>query len=269
MILEKESFLCFCAHFDLEKVNEFSKKLTKYFEDNKTTFNITEELDPMDYDLEFQATSEVNSDLLSYKYEIKIRKIEKLIEKYQEVKEMLLKNPEKAKKSEKELGTKINEVDEFIKELEAKKKPLPLPKASVKFEIQNQKKIDEKTFQKAIKDNPEHKFFDLINKILNTEFRCTLCAFIYLNKEDYSLYYESELFFQKELQDKIGTLSSSKIILNIEESPFGIGQIALGESKKKINVDMRIEFKSGDISNIVDKYNFIMNMIRTFIQEEE
>ncbi len=269
MILEKDSNIQFDIDFEISDLKNFNSAIIQAIKEKQKDFkykNIEKEIET---GIGIRTLRFVFYSIF-LNFSIYTFNIEFLRNDLEETKKEMLKDLEFENSLDKKELIKhgISLLDKEFKAFEGK---IENPKGNVKLKFEAQDIIDEIDFQKAIINNSEQYVLDLINNLISTEFEVNLYGSFYFNKNKYSLIQDfglrEKIEVQKDIREKIGQLYLKKINFIIEDSPIGISSLEIGELDKEYNIRIEINFKTKKIINLVEKFDLLKNMIKTFIQK--
>ena len=269
MILEKDSNIEFKIDFKISNLKDFNLSVVQAIKEKQKDFDIENIEKELENRMGLLSKSLVFYSIL-LTFNISTLNIQFLKNKNEESKKKLLQELEDENSLDKKeiFKHEISFLDKEFKDFEQKFKS---PKGSIKLKFEANDIINEMDFQKAIMNNSEQFLLDLTNKLINTDFEVNLYGSFYFNKKKYSLIYDiglrKKIEFQKGIREKIGQLSLKKINFTIEDSPIGISSLEIGEYDEEYNIRIEVNFKTKDVTNLLEKYDMIRNLIKLFIQE--
>ncbi len=271
MILEKKSNIQFEIDFEVTNLKNFNLAVIQAIKEKEKDFEIGDRENDLEKGIALR-----NQGFPFYSiflnFSISTVNIEFLRETHEESKKELLLNYENENSLERKKIVKHGQslLDKEFKEFEEK---FDKQQGKIRLKFEAKDIIDKDDFQKAIKNNKEHYILDLVNSLINTDFEINLYSSFYFNKNKYSLIQDfglrEKIEFQKDIREQIGQLYLKKINFKIEDSPIGISSLEIGEYDEEYNIRIEINFKTKNISNLIEKYEILINLIKPFIQEVE
>ena len=260
----EDSRICFCAHFKIKDFENFNRSLIKLIKKKQPDFKELEETVKLGFDIEHKTSHES----IGISFKMYSRSLEKLIKKKDKSKERLLKKfQEKTIEAEK-YKESLDFIDTAHEKIQSRYK---IPRGSIIIRLDPINVVNEDDFKRAIENFYDRDLVNLINDLIPGEFKVKTCGFLYLDKEEISFIegfeLRKKLEFQKEVREKIGTAYVRKMTLDIEDSPIGIENLAFGEDKRNYNIDLKLDFKTNNISDLSEKYNSLIDFIKYFIDE--
>ena len=269
MTLEKDSNIQFDINFDVSNLKNFNVAIIQAIKEREKNF----ENENMDYELEngigiTNQSFAFHSIFLSFA--ISTINIEYLRKAHEESKKELSQNLENDQSLERKETIKhgLSLLDKEFKDLAEK---FDKPQGNIRLKFEAKDTIDENDFQRAFMNNNEQYILDLVNKLIDTDFRVNLYGSFYFKKTKYILIqdfgFREKMDFQKDIIEKIGQLYLKRINFKIKDSPIGINSLEIGEYDEEYNLRIEINFKTKNITNLIEKYDILINLIKPFIQE--
>jgi len=244
MKFAENSRFCFCVEFDLKNYKKFNEIIRKEFQKihndtNKTPKDITRPLNLRNKQLITPVLYSFNMESFSL---------------------------DNIKPSDETLN-------EIIKEdIEKQKEFFKIPKAHLRIEFKTRKSIFEEKFFEIFEKYPEKTIVEKIEKQTNDNFNITTCVDANFDKNAKVLQgikLRRSFKFPGGINEKIGVPYIKLIGLDIMDSPLGVEEVEFGEELNKKVFNMRMEFKTKNISDIKDIFKTINDMIKLFVMEEE
>ncbi len=261
MIFEKDSRICLCSQFKVNKIEDYNKairlKWKNIHKEYRLTKNLEADLDikyinllfPFEYILEIVSISlsEIEKD-----YEQEKKDLEKI---YNESVEEDKKEIEKRLAYLKEM---YNKGTEFFKNA----------RSMLKIDLKLKDCIEDSKIFEIIEKIPEKHIYEEIEKNIDENFEVTACAFINLNKKLDLMHgydFNRKLDFPKEITEQIGDAFIKVINLNIFNSPLGIKEMEFGENDDYKILNIKVEFLDNKLSNLSEKIKTLIDIIKLFI----
>jgi len=269
MTLEKDSNIQFDINFTVNNLKNFNVAIIQAIKEREKDFD-TENIE---YELENGIGLRNESFVFHSIFlisTISTANIEYLRKAHEESKTDLLQSLKNETSSSKKETTKhgLSLLDKEFKDLEEK---FDKPQGNIRIRFEAKDTIDENDYHKAFMNNTDQYILDLVNKLIKTDFEINLYGSFYFDKNKYSLIqdflFREKIEFQKDIREKIGQLYLNKINFKIEDSPIGISSLEIGEYDEEYNIRIRIDLKTKNITNLIEKYDILIDLIKPFIQE--
>ncbi len=262
MEIEPESFICFCNEFPIKKIALFNEKLLPLLEDMNEDKSKQEDLEkPINrlkilpyYGMRYEFR------LTTRTFEQQNKAIEKIISKLK----MDMEQSKDTTRFQKDIG--ILERDQQKLSVDLK-----VPKCIIKLKFTVQEKIELSKLIDVTTNVPEKPILDVIDSEGINENESVLCGSICLDKKKYSLIegfeFRKEIEVGKNIKEKLGIPYLANIKLAFEKSPLGIDFISIGEKDEVFTFNLRVDFKSQNISKLNEKFELLKEILQTFIVE--
>lgn len=271
MMLEKESNIQFDIDFEVSNLKNFNLAVIKAIKEKEKDFEIRNREKELEKGIALRNQGFVFYSIF-LNFSISTVNIEFLRKTHEESNKEVLQDLENENSLERKEIIKhgLSLLDKEFKDFEEQ---FDKQQGNLKLKFEAKDTIDEIDFQKAIMNNTEQYILDLVNKLINTDFEINLYGSFYFDKNKYSLIqdfgFREKIEFQKDIREKIGQLYLKKINFDIEDSPIGISSLEIGEYDEEFNIRIEINFKTKNITNLIEKYDILINLIKPFIQEED
>lgn len=269
MTIEEDSYIQFDIDFDISDLKNFSVALIQEIKEREKDFENGDIAFELENRLGLRNQTFVSRSIFLVST-ISAVNIEFFRKAHEESKKKLLRDLESEDSLEKQETVKhgISLIDKEFKEFETK---FDKPLGNIILNFTAKDTLDETGFLKAITNNNEQYKIDMINKLITTDFEVNLSGSFYFDKNRYSLVqdfgFREKIEFQKDIREKIGQLYLKRIKFNIDDSPIGINSLEIGEYDEEYNISISIDFKTKKITNLIEKYDILINLIKTLIQE--
>jgi len=264
MIFEKDSRICLCTQFKINKIEEFNKIFRLKWKELHKEHKINKDLDA---DLRLQHINQ----LFPFEYTLKINSfsLNKLKENYEQRKKDLEKRYKKSgEENKKEIEKSIALIE---KTYEEGKEFFKFSSLMLNIDLRLKDSIEGSKIFEIIEKLPEEPIFNMIEENIDENFEVTLCSYINFNKKlDLMHGYEfnRKLDFPKEINEQLGDAFINMIGLNIVNSPLGIKEMEFGEDDDYKLLNIKIEFSDNKLSNLLEKIKILLDIIKLFIMED-
>lgn len=264
MILEKDSRICLCSQFKVNKIEDYNKairlKWKNIHKENKLKKNLEADLHikyinllfPFEYILEIDSIS-LSEIEKAYKQEKK--DLEKIYN------ESVEEDKEKIEKRIAYLEETYKEGREFFKNA----------RSMLKIDLRLKDCIEDSKIFEIIEKFPEKHIYEEIEKNVDENFEVTTCSYINLNKKLDLMHgydFNRKLDFPKEIKEQIGEVFVKVINVNIFNSPLGIKEMEFGENDDYKLLNIKVKFSDSKLSNLPEKIKTLMDIIKLFIIED-
>lgn len=261
MIFEKDSRICLCSQFNVNKIEDYNKAIRLKWKNIHKEYKLTKNLEadlnikyinllfPFEYILEIDSISlsEIEKDFKQEK-----KDLEKIYN-------------ESVEEDKKEIEKRLAYLEKIYKKgMEFLKKA----RSMLKIDLKLKDCIEDSKIFEIIEKFPEKYIYEEIEKKIDENFEVTACAYINLNKKLDLMHgydFNRKLDFPKEITEQIGDAFIKIINLNIFNSPLGIKEIEFGENDDYKILNIKVEFLDNKLSNLPEKIKTLIDIIKLFI----